>query len=357
VAPRKKTDTTEHTTPATPAPEGPPMVRERLRFDIVLEATTPLKHLAGNEGNIGYLATRQVRLPASLGGGFASVPMISGNAMRHALREAASWCLLEASGQMNARHREEVIRLLFNGGMLAGGDGAISLAEYRRLVEFLPHLSLFGGCSGRIIPGRLEVDDALLICEETWHLLPAKVQAAVIELRVPSGGALGSASEHRAVETNVRMDSMLSPQHRGLLSESEAAKVSGRFEAREVATDAAAKDRTKSTMMPYQSETLTTGSLLYWRVDATTWSDLERDTLRLTLGAFLHNARVGGGSGTGHGRLRAVWGENLRWPSLLAAAESTDLAMLTNGKVGELFVEHVASRREAIAAFLREVEG
>jgi hypothetical protein len=30
---------------------------------------------------------------------------------------------------------------------------------------------------------------------------------------------------------------------------------------------------------------------------------------------------------------------------------------MTSGKVGELFVEHVASRREAIATFLREVEG
>lgn len=355
MATKKKTDTTEQA--ATPEPEGPPMVRERLRFDIILEATTPLKHLAGNEGNIGYLATRQVRLPASVGGGFGAVPIVSGNAMRHALREAASWCLLEASGQMNAHHREEVIRLLFNGGMLAGGDGAISLAEYRRLVECLPHLSLFGGCSGRIIPGRLEVDDAILICEETWHLLPPKVQAAALDLRVPDGGAIGAANEHRAMETNVRMDSMLSPQHRGLLSEGEAAKVSGRLEAREAAKDSVEKERTKSTMMPYQSEVLTTGSLLYWRVDATTWSELERDTLRLALAAFLHNARVGGGSGTGHGRLRAVWGESLRWPSLLSAAESTDLAMMTSGKVGELFVEHVASRREAIAAFLREVEG
>jgi CRISPR type IV-associated protein Csf2 len=333
------------------------MVRERLRFNLLLEAVTPIKHLAGNEGNVGYLATRQVRLPASLGGGFSQVPMVSGNAMRHALREAASWCLLEASGQLNATHREEVIRLLFNGGTLSGGDGAISLAEYRKLVDLLPHLSLFGGCSGRIIPGRIEVDDALLVCEETLHLLPSSVAEAAVALRVPPGSALGAAGEYRTLETNVRMDSMLSPQHRGLLSEGEAARVQGRLEAREGAKDAVEKEKTKSTMMPYQSEALAMGSLLYWRVDATTWSELERDTLRLAMAAMLADARVGGGMGTGHGRLKAVWGESHRWPSLLAKVEVTDLAALTHEKVGEVFVAHVTDRREAIAAFLKEVQG
>lgn len=102
--------------------------------------------------------------------------------MRHGLREAIAWAMLDAAGLMGDALSEAALRLLFAGGMVTGSGGdAIKLSEYRELVGIVPSLGLLGGCAqNHVVPGAVHCDEAVLICEETLptieRLAPSRVE-------------------------------------------------------------------------------------------------------------------------------------------------------------------------------------
>lgn len=317
------------------------------RFDIILRAEQPIAHHAEVLGNAALLMRRKVRQPD---GGFADVPYITGDTMRHGLREAAAMAYLDAAGLLGATLSEAALRLLFAGGMVTGSaGGSVRLGDYRELCELFPPLALLGGCAqNRVIPGRLAVDEATLICTETAHLLPEHV------LEWVGAAPLSSQRAHVEEAQRVRMDPLLDPSKRTLLVADQRQQVEMRMELREgAATDAAAAE-TKSTMLPRTYERVVQGSLFWWRVTATCWDDLDHDTLMVMLAAFLYEARVGGKRGTGCGLLAPVqaWGAELRRPS--ERPDAMDVRAL-GARVGERFRAHVAERRARIADFLGRV--
>lgn len=326
------------------------MQLEMIRYEFVLEAVEPIAHHQETIGNEAVVMRRKVRLP---GGGFARVPYITGNALRHGLRAAASMAVLDAAGLLEGEGPQlstAALSLLFAGGQLGGKGNAkvINLEAYAELVDIFPPLSLFGGCTtNRIIPGRIRVSEATLICAESAHLLPEWVGEHT--------GQADTSRGHIESVTRVRMDPMLRPTRRALLDEASRAEHEGRLlesETASAARDHAAADESKSSMMPFSFERLCAGSRFWWSIEADTYSPLELDTLKATISAYFRSIRVGGKQGSGHGLLRVVAGENFSVQRPAEAAEALDLADLDQTP-GRVLRAHVSERRERLAEWLR----
>lgn len=323
------------------------------KFEFVLRAEQPLAHAQESYGNTSVVMRRKVRQPD---GSFANVPVITGDTMRHGLREASSYALLDAAGMLGDPDLSEAAcRLLFAGGMVTGSaGGAVKLSDYREMVELVPPLALLGGCAqNRVIPGRLYVDDAVLICEEQRHML-CDWALSVAE---SDGAELQSCRAHLEEATRVRMDPMLDPGKRNLLTAGERETVERRQLASENASeldDVVEKDRNKSTMLPRSFERVVQGSLFYWSVTAQCMSPLDVDTFFTMCAAFLANARVGGKKATGHGRIVAIQGRDV---TLLRPAEtiSTIEPKELGSRAGAIFRAHVTERAARIKDFLSQV--
>jgi hypothetical protein len=336
---------------------------ERRRYEFVLEAASPIAHHAQNFGNEALIFRRRMRFD----GGWAQVPYITADTMRHGMREAAAYALLDAAGLLkDAQLSEAALRLLFAGGMVTGrGDGStIKLDNYREMCDLVPSMGLFGGCAeNRMIPGRLIVDDAMLICEESARYIPDWA----IEFATERAG-VDTCRAHIEREQRVRMDPTLIPQNRLLLNEGERAAIEGRLlesESAHEGDDAPARESTKSTMMPRTAEVIAPGSLFFWATEAICNDDLEIDTFHVSIGCFLVSARVGGKRGTGHGSLKPIEARRLTVGSTAKpirvdvelpedSREIVDPAKLAK-KPGDLFRQHVHARADRIRSFLGEV--
>lgn len=328
---------------------------ERHRVELLLEAEQPISHLAETFGNTGILATRKIR---QQDGAIASVPEVSGDAMRHGLREAAAYVLLRAA-ELEGQLSEAALRLLFAGGMVTGrGDGnTVRLGEYRRMVDLVPALALLGGCAeNRTIPGRLCVDPATLVCAESTRFLPPWMAED------PRCAAAMAETYRASVEEvqRVRMDPSLDPGKRALLEPGALDGIERRLEASERASregDAVAKDAAKSSMMPRRYERLIEGSLFYWTVTADLHSALDVDTFYTMLLAFAGNIVVAGKRSTGHGRMRVVAARRtvLADPTALPAPEEVGLVALRDAGVGRVFLDHVRERAAKVREYLNGV--
>lgn len=327
---------------------------EHRRYEFILQAAEPIAHHSESFGNTAILMRRKTRQPD---GSFVAIPIITGDTMRHGVREAAAYALLDAAGLLDeSKLTEAALRLLFAGGMITGGSDAstVKLDDYRKMSELIPSLPLLGGCAmNRCIPGKMSVGDATLICDETMHLMPAWVRDYLADTKT----AIDTHRAHVEEVQRVRMDPTLTPGKRLLLSADERAKSEGRLLASEAASetgDAVAREDNKSSMMPRRFETVVAGSLFHWRVSCVVHSALDDDTLHTALGVFLSSARVGGKKGTGHGLLTAVTAHKID-----VARPSENTTALDPGalapKIGDLFRAHVKERASEVATFLSQV--
>lgn len=326
---------------------------KQIRLEFILEARSPICHLEGSFGNIGVIMRKKVR---QRNGTWAKVPILTGDTMRHQLREAGTYAVLDSAGMGEECLTEEAVRLLFAGGMVTGSSGpTVKLDEHRYMTEVFPPLGLLGGCvNNRIIPGKLKVSDAELICAETECFMPEWVREYV---STNLGGVYDGARSHVEEVQRVRMDPMLSPQKRVLLTAGDREKAEQKLLASEAAGEAGdvvAAEKTKCTMMPFSYETVCQGSLFFWTVTADLDTDLEEDTLLVMVGAFLRNARVGGKQGTGCGQVRPVAAMNV---SLANFAERTDTLDMVgpDQRVGQVFRAHISDHAEKLRDFLAGV--
>lgn len=347
----RKTAAAETTTDETAETPRAKMVMTRRRYEFVLRAESAIAHASENIGNESICMRRKIRQK----GGWAHVPIVTADTMRHGMREAAAYALLDAAGLLESPSLSEgALRLLFAGGMVTGkGDASvIKLDHYRELCELVPSMSLFGGCcDNRVIPGRLVVEDATLICSETSDYVPGWASKAAVE----HAGALESCRAHVEEEQRVRMDPTLVPQKRLLLLSDAQVSANARLESSErghATGDAIEIAESKSSMMPRRGEVVAMGSLFSWAIEATCYAPLDEDTLHVAAAAFLAQARVGGKRGTGHGLLRPIAGQGVNIARPAEALYPID-ALAIQPRVGELFRAHVAARKERIVSFFR----
>jgi hypothetical protein len=327
---------------------------QALKYEFILEAEQPVCHSQENIGNESVFMRRKVR---QRDGSWAMVPYLTGDTFRHGLRDAGAYVFLDAAGLLSEDDEatglgEAALRLLFTGGMTTGrGDAArISMDAYRELSELCPQLAMLGGCTdNRIVPGRIECDEGTLVCHEQRRYLPEWVT------EWENLGAIDTCRAHIENVTRVRMDPTLDPGKRKLLSSGEHVEVTTRLanaERAHHADDALARDDSKSSMMPRTFERLAQGSLFWWGITAYTYSELDRDTFRVMVAAFLSRAKVGGKKGTGHGLLRPVAARDI---SVARPAEKANALTLDGQTFGNLFRAHVADRKERILSWLEHV--
>lgn len=341
-------------------------------YQVVLQAVQPIAHHSETLGNHAMLMRRKVK---QLDGRFVEVPYITGDTMRHGLREAAALATLDAAGMLErgANLSAAALNLLFAGGAITGSSGpSVSIASYREMVDVFPPLAILGGCAGnRVNSGRVNVGNADLICTETAHLLPMwavnVARGHVCELDGECcirGDGIAGHRAHVEVHHRVRMDPSLSPTKRQLLSGDARAAVEGRLLSHEKASaadDARGVEDAKSSMMPRTLESIAAGSMFFWQCVVTTTSDLDVDTWNTMLGGFLATCYVGGKRGVGFGEMRPVAGgtRGFDWqepadraeplnPYDLPAPEGAD-------RVGGLFRRHMAERAERFREFLDRV--
>lgn len=329
---------------------------ETIRYEFILEAIEPIAHHSETIGNEAIVMRESVRLKD---GTFIDVPIITGDTMRHGLREVGAYAYLDAAGKLdNPQLSESALRLLFNGGMMTGKGTAraIDLDLYRRMSVLLPLLPLLGGCSdNRIVPGNVEVSRALAICDEMLPKL-ALQSPWLADALIALGETVGPAATHVDEEQRVRMDPTLVPAKRLLMSDDAQVHTNRRLGVSEKAhaeNDAIDAQASKSSMMPRRFEVVKTGTLFHWSVTARVYSPLERDTFNLMVGLFLSNCRVGGKRGTGHGSIRARHSVNVNMRPF--APETNALVPLDGVSVGKIFREHVKANASEIESLLKTV--
>lgn len=259
-----------------------------IRVDLTLRATTPIAHHEGVVGNIASLMREDI----AIGGETYRVPIVSGDAMRHGLRESAADVALNAAG-ITGGLSEAAVRFLYNGGGIAGQPGAsVDIAQYREMVEWYPAFGVLGGCvSNRMFPGTLSVNRAILVCEET---VEAGVLPAWVAESAPGEAGRPSVAWVDEVQ-RVRMEPMAQPRHRAMAGEEGASYV-------ERLLDGTAQN----TIMPRTFEVVKAGALFWWSVTLRPVTDEQEDAFWSMLGRFLSDCRVGGKQGTGHGHLAPV---------------------------------------------------
>lgn len=324
------------------------------RVDVIFEAAEPIAHHAESLGNHAIVQMRKIRRH---GGGFCKVPEITGDTMRNRMRHWISIATMRAADMLGPNLTEGALRLLFAGGMVTGrGDaGVVSLDRYRELCELVPSLSIFGGCAdNRVVPGKLWVEPATLICAETERYLAPWMSEWLAERQI----AIEPSRPHIEIAQRVRMDPQLNPSMRALMlpdAQVSANAQLGASEAAHGADDAAAAKKEKSSMLPRTFERVVQGSLFSWRCTVTCHSALEQDTFYATLAELMANGpRVGGKQGTGHGLLRTVAARGVELERSAERLDGIDLAH-PEQRIGELFRRHVAERAPRIREFFKVV--
>lgn len=131
-----------------------------------LIARSPIAHGIGSDGGEQVLRTETVLYGLPGAQRRASVPVVSGAAVRARLREHAVRNMLSALGLETIPHA--ALRLLVKGGKLTAGGASVSLARTREIRELCPPLSVFGALDDHAnFPGRALVGFAWPVCQET----------------------------------------------------------------------------------------------------------------------------------------------------------------------------------------------
>lgn len=127
------------------------------KIKLCLTALSPITHQRGTVGNESLINSEPVMTPL----GTVSVPHLSGNCLRHMLR--SHWAdTLQGDGLTK---RE--LSMLYSGGNERSKGDKPSLEIRNKIDELVPGISLLGASlAADIVPGRLSLDRAMLVCRE-----------------------------------------------------------------------------------------------------------------------------------------------------------------------------------------------
>lgn len=324
-------------------------MRQSGKISIAAMALEALHHGAGTEGNTQVLRRQEVVTP---GGEISLVPFISGNSIRHMLRDAGVRYALDAMGVADGCMSKGMVDLLFSGGSL-GGKTTVTMQRARRVADLFPLLSVLGYSAGtRIQPGKIEVQHLHLVCSENAHRMPPSDHEPAL---------LRQAGSYTGEEFGTRHDVARLPYAQRLLGAP-----------KPVAEDAA-KPRTKqpkdddSTQMIFDWETILPGAQFWGGMTYRDLSERELDALRSALsyacegmhadGGYLF--RVGAKRGAGHGLMSWRLSGSVR--SVSAPASTPSDAMLPSitakdDAAGGSLSAYAESLRAGASEILRELE-
>ena len=167
--------------------------RERLTLHCVITTQTPLSHIGEVSGNVSNLKTSKL---LDLEGNPRTVFSYSGNALRNGIlrRVGVASVLSELGLQVNP----DTHHTMFAGGRIDGST-ASDMGLDKKVRTLMPWLSVlgtakpcgvFGSKDSQMIPGRIEVGTAYLVCYESAEyvynqipaILPHECQDAIAKL-------------------------------------------------------------------------------------------------------------------------------------------------------------------------------
>ena len=180
-----------------------------VRILCLSKALSPITHQMGTVGNESIVNTEPVRTPL----GVRSVPVLSGNAIRHRMvRHPAAEHLVDAYELAGTLTKDE-LNLLYHGGLRRESSTRTSLRRNADIDRVLPIMSLLGACLlDTIRAGSLIAMRAILVCRENAprirQLVPTEWQSeadisglaparAFVEKWQYVRGDLSTAAKHR----------------------------------------------------------------------------------------------------------------------------------------------------------------
>lgn len=148
------------------------------KIEIIATALEPIVHGAGNAGNTQLLRRRPWWYVDDRGVATeAHLPFVSGNSVKHRIRDGAVRYALDAMGVEDGSRTKAEIDLLFSGGHLNKSGAAVDLSQARKLAELFPALSLCGYSAGNAMEeSKISVDPLNLVCRENRDRMPAELR-------------------------------------------------------------------------------------------------------------------------------------------------------------------------------------
>jgi len=322
------------------------------RIEIEAVALDAIHHGAGTEGNTQVLRRQETLRPD---GTIDSVPFISGNSIRHMLRNAGVLFALEAMAVEPESLSKAVIDLLFSGGSL-GGKNSMTLAKAKAVEAMFPVLSLLGYSAGNTIAsGRIEVWNLHLRCEQNIFRSLSRVDTSDPRWQLDGNAQTGSqfGTRHDAARIAHAARFLALPDaERGIV---EASAPKGKTKA---------PKGEETTQMIYDYETILPGAEFFGGIVYRGLKEQELDALVSALSYACDGAdgsgylyRVGAKSGTGLGRMRWHFTGLQRPVTPSAMSESTLLPVLSGGGSERLeaYKVRLHEHRAAILSSLEEL--
>jgi hypothetical protein len=279
-------------------------VQSDLIIDLMLEAVSPITHMSGTEGNEAVL----MREPVLSEGAMCSVPVLTGNAIRHRALRSSGYLWLIARLGLDGNLTAAQANFLVNGGAVSEStrDADLRLADGG--ATLIPLLRVLGGClPGQILPGRAAVGRGVMACRENEPRL-----RGLFGDWMDGVGRLRASGEFVAPYQYTRGDA-------------------GRY----VRTDAMPTDA--SNLMIFSGESVVAGAVFFSRIRLRQPNDLQVGAALHALGQW--DGVIGGQSARGHGRLDVS----------LRVVPSVDAEALI-----AQYVEHVDAHRDEITTWLAE---
>lgn len=334
------------------------MPKTRGRIVVIARALSPIIHGGDTVGNVQQVRRKTVYTDD----GAWEVPFISGNSIKHLVRENATRFALEALGVEGGLTRQE-LQLLFSGGAMTKGGGSVRLDKAREAEEYFPALALCGYSAGNTMTeSQVRVDHWEVVCAENANRLRAEVERYAPEC-LPLFEKYGS--EFVSTEFGTRHETTRRRELRELLSEVERADVEHEISEKMTKKNAGKGD---SLQMYYEHEVLVPGTVFVGGF-AFPHGVTERE-LAAFQSAFAYASQgassdgglilhVGGQSSVGHGKV------SVRMFGLLAEGIEPMTYRVTDDLVPDLtrgagdvlgeYVEHLRENRDKVSAAIRSL--
>lgn len=319
------------------------------KIEIDAVAIDPIHHGAGTSGNTQLLRMQDIVLED---GTPARVPFISGNSLKHMLREHGVRFAIDSMGVADGSLSKAVVDLLFSGGALSKTGSAVNLEKAREIARLFPILGVCGYSAGNFMQAsKIRTNHLHLVCSENRWRIPERA----------AGHALAGkrAALYLSEEFGTRHEATRRPQTAALLAP---ANLTSMVKTKSSKQTQKNPDKGDSSQMIYEFATIKPGSRFWGCIHIADVTPMELTALKAGLshacegthtdGGFLYS--IGAKSSVGFGRV------SMRFTGALRAGirppeevESMSLARIGDVEPDlEEYVTHLRDNRDAIIGAL-----
>lgn len=333
------------------------MTSERLsgKLEMLATALEPIHHGAGTVGNFSKLRLQPMINPET--GEEYAVPFLSGNSIKHLIRENGARFAIQAMGLESGALSKAVVDLLFSGGNLTKSGGSVNIADSRRLCALFPIVGICGyGAGNSMQAAKISVDNWHLVCDENRWRMPEKHRG------LPNAEKRSGA--YRVEEMTTRHDSLRDPSIARLLAPAELEAIdTQKVEKLKKGQKGVAVEKVKdSVQMIAKLQVVKAGAQFWGCVYYRDLTKLERAALTSAFthacrgaidGQFLYKvgAKTNGGFGGVKVEFTGSIREDVRAPDWTADASALPVKHGESSDLAE-YVGHLKANRDEIVSLL-----